>query len=121
MTLRKTLFTALPLILASFFALSPAFANGIAGNWKRPDGSSVKIWQCGPGNTLLCAQSGETRMFNGLANVENEKNIWAGDMKHPDMPAFMTLNGTVRFTGDKVKVQGCIVGNSMCQSESWKK
>jgi hypothetical protein len=38
-------------------------------------------------------------------------------MKHPDMPGFMTFNGTVTFGSNGLKIRGCAVG--VCQSEIW--
>ena len=41
-------------------------------------------------------------------------------MKHPDMPGFMTFNGTVTTTAKGLKVQGCAVGQSMrFPPEAW--
>ena len=46
---------------------------------------------------------------------------WQGDkMKHPDMPKFMTFNGTVIIgTNKKMSIKGCAMGNSMCDQEVW--
>ena len=45
---------------------------------------------------------------------------WKGKkMKHPDMPRFMTFNGTVTFGDGLVSLKGCAAGNSLCQSEDW--
>ncbi len=118
MTLKKSLFAGIAMTLALSFSAGSAFA-GIDGNWKRKGGQAVKIWHCGPGKKLLCAQSGSTRMFNGIK--ASGRNAWKGSMKHPDMPGFMTFNGTVKYSGSSVKVQGCMVGGSMCQSETWRK
>ncbi len=115
MTLKKSLFITTAMTLAISFTAAAANA-GVTGNWKRKGNQPVKIWKCGKG---LCAQSGGTRMFNGIRKTG--KNTWKGSMKHPDMPGFMTFNGTVKYTGSSVKVQGCMVGGSMCQSETWRK
>ena len=40
-------------------------------------------------------------------------------MKHPDMPRFMTFNGTVTFGDGKVSLKGCAAGDSLCRSEDW--
>ena len=47
---------------------------------------------------------------------------WKGKaMKHPDMPGFMTFNGTVTITDTNLTIKGCAVGNSMCDTEVWTK
>ena len=101
--------------LLAGYGASSAIA-GAAGTWKRPNGSTAKVWMCGGG---LCGSSKGTRMFNGIKKVG--KNRWKGDMKHPEMPGFMTFNGTVSVRGKTMTVQGCMFGGSGCQSEVWKK
>jgi len=60
-----------------------------------------------------------TVMFNG---IKKAGKVWKGDMKHPDMPGFMTFNGTITpMGGGKIKVQGCAIGQSMCDAETWVK
>ncbi|MER2607007.1 MAG: hypothetical protein ABTQ29_14330 [Siculibacillus sp.] len=95
---------------------SPAFAAP-DGVYQRPNGTTAKVWTCG-GN--LCAKVQETgfdMFLSGIAPAGEGK--WQGDMKHPDMPGFMTFNGTVSATAKGLKVQGCAVGQSMCDSEAW--
>jgi uncharacterized protein (DUF2147 family) len=52
--------------------------------------------------------------------AEQPNGTWKGKkMKHPDMPKFMTFNGTVTFGAGMVSLKGCAAGNSLCQSEDW--
>ncbi len=118
--LNTRILSLLTVLVFSLTALT-AQAASVSGNWKRPDGSTVKVWKCGAARTLLCAHSGSTRMFDGIAPFQGRTNMWSGNMKHPDMPGFITFNGTALFTGKTIKIQGCMLGNSMCQSETWKK
>lgn len=106
----------LPAFLAS---APPALAGSVDGQYSRPNGTTAKVWTCGG---KLCARvedSGFDMFLSGIAPVGEGK--WQGDMKHPDMPGFMTFNGTVTVTAKGLKVQGCAVGQSMCDAESWSK
>lgn len=96
----------------------PAAADAY-GNWKRPNGDTAAVSNCGG---KLCGKITAGKkpgfvMFNGIAS--SGANAWKGDMKHPDMPGFMTFNGTVTLKGDKLVVKGCAVGQSMCDAETW--
>ena len=115
---RNTFLRAVMLSLATVgFAASTAIASP-AGNWKRPNGSIAKVWSCGGG---LCGKVVEgkgagTVMFNG---IKKSGAVWKGNMKHPDMPGFMTFNGTVSGGGKTLNVKGCALGQSMCDAETW--
>jgi len=101
------------------FAASPAAAAGPDGLYKRPNGTTAKVWTCG-GKLCATVQESSFNMFmSGIAPAGD--GTWKGDMKHPDMPGFMTFNGTVTTTAKGLKVQGCAVGQSMCDAESWTK
>ncbi len=102
---------------AVVFLAAPAVAAGPDGVYSRPNGTTAKVTTCG-GN--LCAkvqESGFDMFMTGIAPAGEGK--WKGDMKHPDMPGFMTFNGTVTTTPGGLKIQGCAVGQSMCDSENW--
>ena len=69
------------------------------------------------GGKLYC-----TRVSDGFEMCHGMKKqsdgSWKGrKMKHPDMPGFMTFNGTVTFGSNGMKIRGCAVG--VCQSEVW--
>ena len=105
-------------LFAGLFA-APALAAAPDGVYARPNGTTAKVWTCGG---KLCAKvegSNFDMFLSGIAPAGDGK--WQGDMKHPDMPSFMTFNGTVTVTSKGLKVQGCAVGQSMCDSESWTK
>ncbi|MFC3117911.1 hypothetical protein ACFOHS_05095 [Jhaorihella thermophila] len=38
-------------------------------------------------------------------------------MKHPDMPRWMSFNGTVTFSERGLRIKGCTLG--ICDSETW--
>ncbi|MDK9695812.1 MAG: hypothetical protein OEL76_05445 [Siculibacillus sp.] len=106
--------------LAAFaFLTSPAAAASADGMYKRPNGTTAKVWTCG-GKLCATVQESNFNMFlSGIAPAG--EGTWKGDMKHPDMPGFMTFNGTVTTSGKGLKVQGCAVGQSMCDAETWTK
>lgn len=117
MKARTSLFGA-ALTCAALSLTAGAALAGPDGNWKRPNGSIAKVWSCGGG---LCAKvvqgtGAGTVMFNGIKKAGSG---WQGNMKHPDMPSWMTFNGTVTTSGNSMNVKGCALGQSMCDAESW--
>ncbi|PLX39020.1 MAG: hypothetical protein C0606_00280 [Hyphomicrobiales bacterium] len=89
------------------------------GTWKRPDGSTAKVSDCG-GKMCGVVTSGKKsgfKMFKGIPKTG--ANTWAGDMWHPKMGSWMTFNGTVKLSGNQLSVKGCAIGKSMCDSETW--
>lgn len=72
------------------------------------------------GGKLFCTRASDGfEMCNGMSK---SGNAWTGGgMKHPDMPGFMSFNGTVTMTASSLTIKGCAVGQSMCDSETWKK
>ena len=71
------------------------------------------------GGKLYCTRvSDGYEMCNGMARAGD--NTYKGrTMKHPDMPRFMTFNGTVVIGASSLKIKGCAVG--ICDSETWTK
>ncbi len=72
------------------------------------------------GGRLYCTRASDGfEMCNGMSKSGGS---WTGgNMKHPDMPGFMTFNGTVTMGGSTLSIKGCAIGESMCDSETWKK
>jgi uncharacterized protein (DUF2147 family) len=98
-------------------AAAPALAAPPDGAYARPNGTTAKVWTCGG---KLCAKVVEKNFDMFLSGITPAgEGKWKGDMKHPDMPGFMTFNGTVSQTAKGLNVQGCAVGQSMCDSEDW--
>lgn len=66
---------------------------------------------------LFCTRvSDGYEMCNGM--TKRDDGTWKGKkMKHPDMPRWMSFNGTVTFTGGGLDIKGCTLG--ICDSESW--
>lgn len=112
MTGFKTALAAAAALLA--LAAIPATADTYIRKGDQPIDVAVK------GGKLYCTRTSDGfEMCNGMTK---SGNAWTGGgMKHPDMPGFMTFNGTVTMTASSLTIKGCAVGQSMCDSETWKK
>ncbi len=105
--------------LATAISVMEAHAASPWGKWKRPNGDIARVYQCGGG---MCGviEKGKRKGFVMFKGIKKQGKAWKGDMKHPEMPGFMTFNGTVTMVGaNRLKVQGCAIGNSMCDAETW--
>lgn len=72
------------------------------------------------GGKLYCTRASDGfEMCNGMA--KNGSGYAGNAMKHPDMPGFMTFNGSVAMAGNSLTIKGCAIGQSMCDSETWTK
>ncbi|MGV6848396.1 MAG: hypothetical protein ACWA5A_08460 [Marinibacterium sp.] len=71
------------------------------------------------GGKLYCTRvSDGFELCNGM--TEKSDGSWGGKkMKHPDMPKWMSFNGTVVFGASDLSIKGCAVG--VCDSETWAK
>ena len=72
------------------------------------------------GGRLFCTRASDGfEMCHGMAR---SGKTWTGsNMKHPDMPGFMTFNGTVTIGAKALSIKGCAIGQSMCDAETWSK
>ena len=107
--------------LALGIAASQALAASPYGTWKRPNGTTAKVWNCG-GKMCAKVASGKNKgftMFRGLKKAGS--NTWKGNMKHPKMGRLFTFNGTVKLSGRSMSVKGCMIGGSFCDAETWRK
>lgn len=68
---------------------------------------------------LFCTRVADSyEMCNGM--TKNADGTWGGKkMKHPDMPGWMSFNGTVTFLADGLTIKGCALG--VCDKEAWTK
>jgi uncharacterized protein (DUF2147 family) len=119
MTLFKSLL-AVASAAALLVATTGSALAGPAGTWKRPNGSTAKVWMCGGGlcGKVTKGKGAGTTMFNG---IKKSGKAWKGNMKHPDMPSWMTFNGTVAGGGKTLRVKGCMIGGAMCDAETWQR
>ena len=93
MNYKTILTTASALGLALVFA-SPANSASM-GNFLRKGKDTIHVST--KGGKLYCKRKSDG--FELCHGMEKKGNAWKGKkMKHPDMPGFMTFNGTVTFS-----------------------
>ena len=108
------------LALASLLA-TPALARDPSGTYKRPNGDLVKVW-IAEGKLYCRITEGKKPNYEMCHGMDPKGEDWSGKkMKHPGMPGFMTFNGTVTSDEKSLKIKGCAMGKSMCDSEVWDK
>lgn len=98
----------------------PARAADPNGRWVRPNGEIAQVTQ--RGGLLYCrivtGKSPGFEMCQGMKKTG--KDTWQGGaMKHPEMPGFMTFNGTVTLQSASLTIKGCAIGQVMCDAETW--
>ncbi|MEW5964373.1 MAG: hypothetical protein AB1749_12495 [Pseudomonadota bacterium] len=99
---------------------APALADP-SGKYTRKNGDVVQVSVSG-GKLYCKIVSGSQVGFEMCHGMSKSGGGWAGNaMKHPDMPGFMTFNGTVTGGGSSISIKGCAIGQSMCDSETWAK
>lgn len=71
------------------------------------------------GGRLMCTRASDGfEMCNGMTKTGT--GTWGGpNMKHPDMPKFMTFKGTVIMNSSNLRIEGCVLGGAVCDSEVW--
>lgn len=115
---RHTLFLTACAACTAFAA--PATADP-TGRYTRKNGDVVQI-SVSSGKLYCRIVSGSQPGFEMCHGMSRSGSAWAGDaMRHPDMPGFMTFNGTVTGGGSSISIKGCAIGQSMCDSETWTK
>lgn len=115
----KTLLTFTAAGLAATLTFTSASAQ-MVGNYTRhaDDGPQTIVVQVIDGNLFCTRESDGFEMCHGL--VLSDDSRWRGKtMKHPDMPGFMTFNGTASFSETQMNLRGCAMG--MCDAETWDK
>ncbi|MDX2289559.1 MAG: hypothetical protein NW217_12155 [Hyphomicrobiaceae bacterium] len=88
------------------------------GTYIRKGGQAINV--AVKGGKLYCTRTSDGfEMCNGMS--KSGGGYAGAAMKHPDMPGFMTFNGQVTMSGSALTIKGCAIGQSMCDSETWKK
>ena len=109
--------TTLKLGLAAVIAAG--FTAGIASaeTYVREGNQQIEVTE--KGGKLYCTRvSDGYEMCNGMTRKDD--GSWGGKkMKHPDMPRWMSFNGTVVMDAGGIKIKGCALG--VCDSEVWAK
>jgi len=97
--------------------LVTATSAEVLGTYVRKGDQVIKIHT--EDGLLYCTRASDGfELCHGM--TEQADGTWKGKkMKHPDMPRFMTFNGTVTFKTGLVSLKGCAAGDSLCRSEDW--
>lgn len=103
--------------LAIFLGLTTTASADLIGTYMRKGDQPVTVHT--EGGKLYCTRNSDGfELCHGMS--EQADGTWYGeDMKHPDMPGFMTFNGTVTFMVDGMSLKGCAAGKSLCDKETW--
>ena len=104
-------------VAAAAVAMVTLPAAAETAQWRR-EGSQV-ITVTDDGGKLMCTRASDGfEMCNGMTSTG--AGTWGGPkMKHPDMPGFMTFQGTVVMNATHLKIEGCVLGGAVCDSEVW--
>ena len=92
----------------------------MVGNYTRnsDDGPQTIVVQIIDDKLFCTRESDGFEMCHGLVLSDDAR--WRGrTMKHPDMPRFMTFNGTASFSETQMNLRGCAMG--ICDAETWDK
>jgi uncharacterized protein (DUF2147 family) len=110
---------ALVAAIAALGMSAPAFASDPSGMYHRKNNDLVQVWIT-DGKLYCRIMQGSKPNFEMCHGMTLSGDEWTGKhMKHPSMPGFMTFNGTVTTDSDTIKIKGCAMGKSFCDSESW--
>jgi len=92
-------------------------ASAETTEWLREGSQTITVTD--NGGTLHCTRASDGfEMCHGMKKTGN--GTYAGpDMKHPDMPGFMTFNGKVVMNSTHLKIEGCVLGGAVCDAEIW--
>lgn len=104
-------------LMVSILASSVA-ADAIGNFIRMSDDDGAQLINVYTENGLLyCTREADGfEMCHGL--VQQADGTWKGrTMKHPDMPRFMTFNGTATFGPGAMSLKGCALG--ICDAEVW--
>lgn len=112
----KTMMKAAVLAAVGFVGVAQGAAAETT-QWLREGTDVIRVSEVD--GKLYCTRvSYGFEMCHGM--VAQGGGVWKGpDMKHPDMPGFMTFAGTVTMNSKLLKIEGCMLGGAMCDAEVW--
>ena len=114
--MNKLTATAIALTLGAA-TLGTSVSAEVLGTYVRKGDQVITLYT--EGELLYCTRGSDAfELCHGMS-LQGDGTYKGEDMKHPDMPRFMTFNGTVTFGAGMVSLKGCAAGNSLCQSEDW--
>ena len=105
-------------------AASPAYADGVLGEWTREDGTSkVRFANCG---AAICGAISWVKDPNAPGKVGQRvffdmipagENTWRGTAFNPDDGKQYT--GKMTLHGASLVTAGCVFGGLICKSVTW--
>jgi uncharacterized protein (DUF2147 family) len=105
-----------PIAIATFLLTAGLVfaADPLVGNWKTEDGTTSAIAHCG-GGYCITVKSGK---YSGrkIGNFNGKDGAYAGQITDPETNK--TYNGTLKLSGNSVKMQGCVM-KVFCKSQTW--
>ncbi len=118
--MKTTTLATITLVAAStvFGAFAASAATAVDRTYMRKGDQEIRVFTFE--DKLFCRRvSDEFEMCHGMEEAGG--GTWTGpNMKHPDMPKFMTFEGTVVIGGNKkMSIEGCVAGGAVCDREVW--
>ena len=113
----KTIFaTGLALALAGITTF--ATAQEVNKTYIRKGDQEIRVFTVD--GKLFCRRTSDNfEMCHGM-ELAGASTYKGAKMKHPDMPKFMTFDGTVVIgSNKKLSIEGCMVGGAICDAEIW--
>ncbi|MDE2385547.1 MAG: DUF2147 domain-containing protein [Alphaproteobacteria bacterium] len=95
---------------------TPALADAIEGNWKRPNGIIVRFAACGEG---FCATAMTGPHAGGHAGKLSPDGAGKYIGSLTDLENNKTYSGKGSISGSTLTVTGCVLGGLFCRSEAW--
>jgi len=115
--MNKVMVTALAAAMAmtGFSTLSAAEVNK---TYLRKGDQEIRVFTSK--GKLYCRRTSDNfELCHGMDKV-SPGTYKGAKMKHPDMPRFMTFDGTVVIgSNKKLSIKGCMVGGAICDQEIW--
>ncbi len=115
--MKKMILTGAAVVL-TMTAFGASAATNINKTYLRKGTQEVRVFT--KDGKLYCRRVKDNfEMCHGMD--QQPDGTWTGKkMKHPDMPGFMTFNGTVVIgSNKKLSIKGCMIGGAFCASEIW--
>ncbi|MGN6550104.1 MAG: DUF2147 domain-containing protein, partial [Pararhizobium sp.] len=90
-------------------------ADPIEGHWRLPNGVRARVTQCA---TAYCVTL-ESGRFSGtrIGRLHRTKSGYAGRIVNPRTNK--SYNGRGRIQGNRLTVQGCVLGGIICRGQTW--
>ena len=116
--MKKVILTGAAFALA-MTAFGASAAPKVNKTYIRKGSQEIRVFTDKDGKLYCRRTSDNFELCHGME--QQPDGTWTGKkMKHPDMPGFMTFNGTVVIgSNKKLSIKGCMIGGAMCDSEIW--